>query len=136
MKLLGTDEIVKEGGPVRFTMHPVTTAIQTYYMESSLGGVSLSENVEIIQYALKNVITDIWIDGKTYNPIDLADRSDLTDATTRNIFLLIGRLVMEEVVLGAETEKKSELPQKLGSSADNAENVPAQKTGKSHKKVA
>jgi len=136
MRLLRDEEITTEEGPVRLTMSPVTTSIQGRLMELAMGEASIKKNIDRTKYALKEVVKTIEIEGKEYAPQTIADMIDLSDPTSRDIFLLIGSMVTAQAFMGADTEKKSEQPPRHGSQVGIAENAPAPSKGKNRKAAA
>ena len=126
MKLLKDEVIVVEEGPVKLWMNPVTTNIQARLMELALGELTIAKNVERTQYCLKNVVKEIVIDGKKYDPIILADQIDLSDEQSRDVFIQVGQMVMGKAFLEDETAKKSEPPLKPTSSGGDASSAPVQ----------
>lgn len=119
LKFLNTQDIVLEEGPIKVVMNPVTTSAQAKLMELSLTG-TVSEAVERTQYALKNIITKIEIEGKDYPPEALANTIDLGDRDSRDAFIKIGGMVVNAAFMGEAEEKKSEQPPKQGPSGGSA----------------
>ena len=105
LKFLKTEEIEIEEGLVKLVMNPITTTVQGRLLELAQLG-TVSETVQRTQYALKNIIQKLEIEGKEYPPYILADTVDLNDIPTRDIFIQIAKMVMSNAFVEDETVKK------------------------------
>lgn len=105
IKFLKDEEITIEEKPFKIVMNPVSTSVQSRLMELSMMG-TVSESVHRVQFILKNVIKSLAIDGKSYPTVELANNVDLSDKTTRDAFIEIGKLVMDKAFPDEETIKK------------------------------
>lgn len=126
MKFLKDEEIVIEKGLIKVTMNPVTTSIQARLMDFSIGVQSIERTTERSRYVLRCLVKELEIDGKAYDPIKMADKIDLSDKTSQEIFIEVGQIVTNSAFMGEEDGKKSEPPLKHGSLGGGVKNVPGQ----------
>ena len=123
MKLLSNEEVEIVDGVIELVINPITTSVQGRLMEFAMGEQTVSKNVDRTIYSLKNIIKKVTIEGKSYDPIELADNIDIGDRTSRDVFINIGMMVLSRAFMDDETEKKLEQPGKLGSSEGPASNA-------------
>lgn len=92
MKFLNDERITLEDGEVKLTMRPVTTSQQ-----ARLGDLNLKSGIEahidLAKYCLKSCIEKISISDVTYDPLILADKSDLSDEATLAVLTKVGVMV-------------------------------------------
>lgn len=122
MKFLKEQEITKSNKTTKIVFDQVTSSIQ-----AKIIGLSATTNkVELSIWLLKNIIKEIEINDKEYDPVVVADTSDLSDAQTGEVIVGIQALVLDGILLSADAKKKSkqpEQPSKRGKTAEPAQEV-------------
>ncbi len=116
MKFLESKEISVEKGNVKVTFKPVTSINQATLLGYNIdiqAGVMAKDNGFIIQakmkavfYALKEMASELIVDGDNYDPVKVANSADISDMDTVNILNTIFDMVVGLLVAG-ETKKKS-----------------------------
>ncbi len=105
MKLLNDERITREDGEIKLTMRPVTTSQQARLVElGSKGGISARTELSI--YCLNTCVEKINIQGVDYKPVDLANKSNLSDEETLATIFKIGEIVTEAAFAKDEDLKK------------------------------
>ncbi len=107
MRLLKDEVVEKSAGAVTITLHPVTTSKQARIAQlSSVEGTE--GKVALANYALREVVQRVVIDGVDYNPTTLVDAMDMSDADSVKEMVIIGELTVAAAFAGADAKKKSE----------------------------
>lgn len=92
MKFLNDERIELKDGEIKLTLRPVTTAQQ-----ARLGDLNLASGIEghinLAKYCLKSCIEKISVSDVTYDPLLLADKSDLSDESTLAVMTKVGLMV-------------------------------------------
>lgn len=126
MKFLVEGEIVKEIGSVKVTFNQVNSVMQGRII--GLGARSdIESRLQLTRHCLLNVVTKLEIDGKEYDPVQVAEKSDLSDKETSKVYATIGACILDGVVLDQESKKKSEGQESPLKRAGTVENAPVQK---------
>lgn len=111
MKFLKEEEITKENKHVKITFKGTSStqqaALITLAMDKTLAG-----KVKLTDLILKNILSTIEVNRKDYDPVHIANHSDLSDPSTVDVFFSIAALVMEEMTIHAPVKKKSTTPDK------------------------
>ena len=119
MKFLKEEEITKGNEITKIVFDQVTTS-----MQAKIIGLSAAMNkVDLSLWLLKNIIKEIEINGDEYDPITVAQTSDLSDAQTGEVIVGIQALVLEGILLSADTKKKSKQPERPSKRAKTAKPV-------------
>ena len=116
MKFLREEEITKSNKTTKIVFDQVTTS-----MQAKIIGLSATMNkVDLSLFLLKNIIKEIEINGKEYDPTEVAQTSDLSDAQTGEVIVGIQALVLGGILLSADTKKKSKQPERPSKKAKTA----------------
>jgi len=105
MKLLNDERINLEDGEVKLTMRPVTTSQQ-----ARLGDLNLQSGIEaridLAKYCLTTCIEKISISGATYDPLQMAEKADLSDKDTMAMMVKLGQMVtIASFAIGEDLKK-------------------------------
>ena len=107
MKFLKEEEITKSNETTKVVFDQVSTS-----MQAKIIGLSASLNkVDLSLFLLKNIIKEIEINGKAFDPVHVANHSDLSDTQTGVVIVGIQALVIEGILISADTKKKSKQPE-------------------------
>lgn len=109
IKFLKEGVIKLEGHGVKIEFNQVNSSMQALLIamaadKTSTGKTALSSLI------LKQIITKLEIEGVPYKPVDVATKADLSHPPTIDVFYRISSLVIDELMLGFETKKKSKQP--------------------------
>lgn len=123
LKFLKEGTTTKEEGEVKIEFCQISSSIQSLLI--SMGATKTpAGKTALSTYILKNIIANIKINGVSYLPFDVAERSDLSDPDTVKIFFQISRMVMSEIILDLETKKKSGEQELLKGKENPVKNAP------------
>ena len=127
MKFLQNDTQCYTEGSMSIWVKRVTTAQQSVLMSMARGN-DVGAVVDTTIWILKNLTNKVTIEGKQYDPLEVAEKSDLSDQGTMQVFVSLGSVVMEGIFSEAEQAKKKPLPpQSRGSKAKPAPAAPGTK---------
>jgi hypothetical protein len=105
MKFLNDERIEIEDGEVKITMRPVTTSQQARLGDLNLAS-GITGHIDLAKYCLKTCIEKISISDISYDPITLADKSDISDEATLSVMTKVGRMVTLASFVKGEDLKK------------------------------
>ena len=119
MKFLKEEEITKRNKTTKIVFDQVSTSIQ-----SKIIGLSATLNkVDLSLWLLKNIIKEIEINGQEFDPVHVANQSDLSDKGTGEVIVGIQALVIEGILLSSDIKKKSKQPGQPSKKGKTAEPV-------------
>jgi len=90
--LLGQEEVVEKNG-IKLSVKVIDTTTQAKLSDLSIGS-SIEARIKMIGFMLKNVITEVEIDGQKFEPMDIATKADISDPKTLQSIMEIGAMVI------------------------------------------
>lgn len=107
MKFLKDEEITREteDGKISITLLQLSTSMQGTVLSMS-SDQSIDGQIKTVKYILLNHISKVTINGKSYPPEDVANRSNLADEDTLKTVIKILGLSLDAIVLTEADRKK------------------------------
>lgn len=106
MKFLKEEVIETSKNGVTVKFNQVSSSMQATLITMA-NNKTIVGRTSLASFIMANVITELTINGKQYDPIYVAQKSDLSDPETVDVYFLISSLVMDELILSDDTKKKS-----------------------------
>lgn len=138
MKFLDTKEISDKSGDVAVIFKPVTTVHQAALLgyQNAIGRALKANDIGLISkakfqtvcYALGDMVNELTIEGKEFDPKIVASSADISDPETIDVLNTIFDMVVGLLVQG-ETKKKLSKPHKSTRKGKGAKSVPGQTKG-------
>jgi hypothetical protein len=123
LKFLKEGTTTKEENGIKIEFGQITSSVQSLLI--TMANVSTAPGrTALASYVIKNILTKLTIDGKEYDPHQVATMSDLSDPDTVATFFKISHLVMSGIILGMDTKKKSEQQESPSEQEETASNAP------------
>ena len=104
MKLLKDEVITQEQGSVKIGLHPLRSSQQMVLASYAAEGGESTE-LDVVNYALKNLIDTMEVKGKTFVPDEIADRLDINDPDTVEVIHILFDLIYK-ACFASDKEKK------------------------------
>lgn len=105
MKLLKGQTEVIETENLKISVKVIDTATQAAISDLASDS-TIQGRIKMVGFILRNVVSDIEIDGTKYDPKELSAKADISDTETLITMLSIGSEVIKVCFPSGESEKK------------------------------